>query len=317
MKKALLLLNMGGANNLDDVEIFLKNMFDDPYILGIKNKFLRKLVAFMIVKGRLKAAQYNYKQIGGKSPICELTKKLCDKISSFENEFSAIDFAMNYTSPFAKDVLKKYKNFDEIVLLPLYPHHSQTTITSSLDDFKKAKDELKVKAKILLCGPFYDDEIYNKIIISHINEAINNIDVSDVELIFSAHSLPQKIINKGDVYEKHINKHVQILSKMIKDSGLNFKEINLAYQSRLGPVKWLEPSLNEVLAKCDNKKALVYPLSFCIDNSETIFELVIEYAKVASDLDFSFYKVVACPNFSDEFARFILQKTKVAKEINF
>ncbi|WP_459862500.1 ferrochelatase [Campylobacter concisus] len=317
MKKALLLLNMGGANSLADVEIFLKNMFNDPYILGIKNKFLRKFVAFMITKGRLKAAKHNYEQIGGKSPICELTAKLCDKISSLQNEFDAVDFAMNYTSPFVKDVLKKYENFDEIVLLPLYPHHSQTTITSSLDDFKKAKDELEVKAKILLCGPFYDDEIYNKIIISHINEAINNIDISDVELIFSAHSLPQKIIDKGDVYEKHINEHVQILSKMIKDSGLSFKEINLAYQSRLGPVKWLEPSLNEILAKCKSKKALIYPLSFCIDNSETIFELVIEYAKIAKELNFSFYKVVWCPNFSDEFASFILQKAKTAKEINF
>lgn len=138
-----------------------------------------------------------------------------------------------------------------------------------------------------------------------------------MELIFSAHSLPQKIIDKGDVYEKHINEHVQILSKMIKDSGLNFKGINLAYQSRLGPVKWLEPSLNEILAKCKSKKALIYPLSFCIDNSETIFELVIEYAKIAKELNFSFYKVVWCPNFSDEFASFILQKAKTAKEINF
>ena len=154
MKRVLLLLNMGGANSLADVEIFLKNMFNDPYILGIKNKFLRKFVAFMITKGRLKTAKHNYEQIGGKSPICELTAKLCDKISSLQNEFGAVDFAMNYTSPFAKDVLKKYENFDEIVLLPLYPHHSQTTITSSLDDFKKAKDELEIKAKILLCGPF-------------------------------------------------------------------------------------------------------------------------------------------------------------------
>ena len=139
MKKALLLLNMGGANSLDDVEIFLTNMFNDPYILGIKNKFLRKFAAFMITKGRLKTAKRNYEQIGGKSPLCELTAKLCEKISSLQSEFDAVDFAMNYTSPFVKDVLKKYEKFDEIVLLPLYPHHSQTTITSSLADFKKAK----------------------------------------------------------------------------------------------------------------------------------------------------------------------------------
>ena len=316
MKKALLLLNMGGANSLDDVEIFLKNMFNDPYILGIKNKFLRKFVAFMITKGRLKTAKYNYEQIGGKSPLCELTAKLCEKISSLQNEFDAVDFAMNYTSPFVKDVLKKYEDFDEIVLLPLYPHHSQTTITSSLADFKKAKKELNLKAKISLCEPFYDDDAYNKIIISHICEAVKDTDISDVSLIFSAHSLPRKIIEKGDIYEKHINEHVQILSKILKEQGLNFKDVSLAYQSRLGPVKWLEPSLNEALAKCENKKALIYPLSFCIDNSETIFELVIEYAKLAKELNFSFYKVVECPNFSDEFANFILEKSKNAREFS-
>ena len=316
MKKALLLLNMGGANSLDDVEIFLTNMFNDPYILGIKNKFLRKFVAFMITKGRLKTAKHNYEQIGGKSPLCELTAKLCEKISSLQSEFDAVDFAMNYTSPFVKDVLKKYEKFDEIVLLPLYPHHSQTTITSSLADFKKAKEELKLKAKISLCEPFYDDDAYNKIIISHIREAVKDTDISDVSLIFSAHSLPRKIIEKGDIYEKHINEHVQILSKMLKEQGLNFKDVSLAYQSRLGPVKWLEPSLNEALAKCENKKGLIYPLSFCIDNSETIFELVIEYAKLAKELNFSFYKVAQCPNFSDEFASFILEKSKSAREFS-
>ena len=316
MKKALLLLNMGGANSLDDVEIFLTNMFNDPYILGIKNKFLRKFVAFMITKGRLKTAKHNYEQIGGKSPLCELTAKLCEKISSLKSEFDAVDFAMNYTSPFVKDVLKKYEKFDEIVLLPLYPHHSQTTITSSLADFKKAKEGLKLKAKISLCEPFYDDDAYNKIIISHIREAIKDTDISDVSLIFSAHSLPRKIIEKGDIYEKHINEHVQILSKMLKEQGLNFKDVSLAYQSRLGPVKWLEPSLNEALAKCENKKALIYPLSFCIDNSETIFELVIEYAKLAKELNFSFYKVAQCPNFSDEFASFILEKSKNTREFS-
>ena len=184
MKKALLLLNMGGANSLDDVEIFLTNMFNDPYILGIKNKFIRKFVAFMITKGRLKSAQHNYNQIGGKSPLCELTAKLCEKISSFESEFDVVDFAMNYTSPFTKEVLKKYENFDEIVLFPLYPQHSTTTISSSLDSFKKAANELSLKAKISLCGTFYDDDAYNKIIISHVQGAVKDTKISDTSLIF-------------------------------------------------------------------------------------------------------------------------------------
>lgn len=77
--KLVLFLNMGGATNLQDCEVFLKNMFNDPYILGIKNRFLRKFVAWIITKARVKAMQENYKKMGGKSPLNELTQSLCDK----------------------------------------------------------------------------------------------------------------------------------------------------------------------------------------------------------------------------------------------
>ncbi|MCD8213710.1 MAG: ferrochelatase, partial [Campylobacter sp.] len=130
---------------------------------------------------------------------------------------------------------------------------------------------------------------------------------SDTSMIISAHSLPQKIIDNGDIYETHIKHHVDILSKMLQDEDVNFKEVKLAYQSRLGPVKWLEPALGDVLASVKNKKALIYPISFCIDNSETIFELAMEFKHVADGLDFKFYDVASCPNFDDEFAKFILE----------
>ena len=129
--RLILLLNMGGPNELGEVEVFLKNMFNDPCILGIKSPFLRKFVAFMITKSRLKTAQNNYRQIGGKSPICELTARLCGKISHFLDEDTAVAFAMNYTPPFAKDVLAEFADVSEIVVFPLYPHHSVTTVTSS------------------------------------------------------------------------------------------------------------------------------------------------------------------------------------------
>lgn len=305
MKKLLLLLNMGGPNDISEVEVFLKNMFNDPCILGIKNDFIRKFVAFMITKSRLKSAQHNYNQIGGKSPICEITANLCARIRELGDEFWAVDFAMNYTPPFAKDVLKKYLDADEIVVFPLYPHHSITTITSSLNDFNKAFEGLNLKSKIKIVKPFYDDEIYNEIIINSIKNKIKDISTDDVTLIFSAHSLPQKIIDQGDVYEKHTKEHVEILSNLIKKE-MNFKEITLAYQSRLGPVKWLEPALGDELKRLENKKALIYPISFCIDNSESIFELVQEYKEVADELGFSYYDVVECPNDTREFAKFII-----------
>lgn len=306
MKKLLLLLNMGGPNNLSEVEVFLKNMFNDPCILGVKNRILRKFIAFMITRSRIKEATHNYKQIGGKSPICEITDRLCKKISSLSGEFDAVDFAMNYTPPFAKEVLRKYENFDEIVVLPLYPHRSITTSVSSLNDFNKAFSELNLKSKVKIIEPFYKDEAYNSIIVNSIKDAARDLKTEEITLIFSAHSLPQKIIDNGDVYEKHTLEHVEILSNLI-NKEMKFKEIRLAYQSRLGPVKWLEPALGDELERLESKKALIYPISFCIDNSETIFELVKEYRQVANGLKFDYYDVVPCPNDSEEFAKFLIR----------
>ncbi len=110
---------------------------------------------------------------------------------------------------------------------------------------------------------------------------------SGIELIFSAHSLPQKIIEKGDPYQQEITLHVGLIEKLLKENNLHFKAIHLAYQSKLGPVKWLEPSLEDTLKSFTNKNALIVPISFTIDNSETEFELSMEYAEVAHHLGLS------------------------------
>ncbi|MCZ6172986.1 ferrochelatase [Campylobacter ureolyticus] len=311
MKKAVLLLNMGGPNNLDEVSVFLKNMFNDKYILNIKNEKLRDKISSLIAFLRKKPATKNYELIGGKSPLVDITASLVEKLSKTkEYDF---DFIMRYTPPFAKDVLKKYKGYDEIVLFPLYPHHSITTVVSSLEDAKDWINELNINANVKIIDVFFNDLEYNKIIINSIkNEiyGINENEVSDIALIFSAHSLPKSIIKNGDLYERNIKAHVDILSNLIKKEGINFKDIKLAYQSRLGPVKWLEPNLSFVLPLCASKKALIYPLSFCIDNSETICELNIEYRKIANKSGFKYYRVCKCPNDSDKFVNFIVNKVQ-------
>lgn len=293
--KYVFLLNMGGVNNLDECEVFLKNMFNDKYILGIKNKFLRSFVGFMIRKSRLKTMKQNYTKIGGKSPLTALEQSLCDKLNAKQNEYK-FDFISTYVPPFANEVLSKYdfKDDDKIYLLPLYPHHSQTTVLSSIDDFKAAFFKLKINLDFKVLDIFYDKKEYNDILIN----IIKNSSKTDT-LIISAHSLPLSIIKKGDLYEEHIKSHFLILENALKD---DFKEIKLAYQSKLGPVKWLEPALKDELDKLDKKSVLIFPISFCIDCSETVLELSIEYkSEYKGD-----YFVCPCPNDSDEFCNFIL-----------
>ncbi|MBQ8609255.1 MAG: ferrochelatase [Campylobacter sp.] len=308
MKRVVILLNMGGVDNLSQVRVFLTNMFNDPYILGIKNRHLRAFVAWMITMMRLKPATQNYIQLGGKSALGDITRSLVAKLNSkFGFDNLIFDYAMNYTPPFASDILAKYKDADEIVLFPLYPHHSVTTIASSLDSAKRAIGNLDIKAKIKVVDYFYQNSKFNDIIVSHIAKSLGDDDASKIDLIFSAHSLPQKVIDSGDLYEKHLNEHLEILKSTLNNCGLRFNSVSLAYQSRLGPVKWLGPNLSEVLPSLSSKRAMIYPISFCIDNSETDFELAIEYKHIADDNKFDYYKVVKAPNDSDEFISFIAQ----------
>jgi protoporphyrin/coproporphyrin ferrochelatase len=298
-KKALVLLNMGGARNKAELKMFLTNMFNDINILTIRNAFIRKMIAFFIVTRRLDSAWENYEHIGNASPINPLTEKLVSKCNEKIEDFKTYQ-VMRYTPPFANEVIEQMMKdgINEIVLLPLYAQYSTTTTKSSIEDFIDYLPYTFGK-NIRYIETFYKNDKFNECIV---NEIIKNAeDSSEYNLIFSAHGLPQKIVDAGDPYEKQMVEHVQILSEKLLLKGVNFKSINLAYQSKVGPLKWLEPSLDDMLKNFKDEKVIIYPIAFIVDNSETDFELNIEYREIALELGISEYKVCRCLNDSDEF----------------
>ncbi|MDX4039097.1 ferrochelatase [Aliarcobacter skirrowii] len=295
--KALVLLNMGGARSKDELKMFLTNMFNDENILTVKSALLRKMIAFFIVTKRLNSAWKNYEEIGNASPINPLTEKLVEKCNEKIDGYTTYQ-VMRYTPPFAKDVVEKLKEdgISEVFLLPLYPQYSTTTTKSSMEDFLKyAKNSFKIKS----INDFYKNDKFNNCIVNEIER--NMQEGVKYNLIFSAHGLPQKIVDNGDPYQKQMIEHVEILSKKLKEKNIDFKSINLAYQSKVGPLKWLEPSLEDMLKNFENDNVIIYPLSFIVDNSETDFELDIEYREVADEIGILEYKVCKCVNYGDDF----------------
>ena len=302
-KKALVLLNMGGARNKAELKMFLTNMFNDKNILTIKNPLIRKMIAYFIVTRRLDSAWENYEHIGNASPINPLTEKLVEKCNEKIEEFKTYQ-VMRYTPPFAQDVIKQMLDdgINEIVLLPLYPQYSTTTTKSSVEDFIDYLPYTFGK-NIRYIETFYKNDKFNECII---NEIISNVEEpSEYNLIFSAHGLPQKIVDAGDPYEQQMIEHVKILSEKLELKGKNFKSVNLAYQSKVGPLKWLEPSLEDMLKNFKEQKVIIYPIAFIVDNSETDFELDIEYREIAHEMGINEYKVCRCVNDSDEFVEAI------------
>ncbi|NPA12089.1 MAG: ferrochelatase [Epsilonproteobacteria bacterium] len=286
--KAIILHNMGGARNPKELKEFLFNMFMDKRIIPSP---IRYFLAPLISNLRYKKVWQNYEQIGG-SRIYDITESLAKKMQKLTND--DVKYAMRYTKPHIKDVINGY---DEITLLPLYPHYSFTTWESSVDELKQSG----FKGKANIVKPFYQDKRFNAIIIKNILTSVKK--PWEWNLIFSAHGIPKKFVEMGDKYEEHINNHVDILKKLLPQ----FKSIHLAYQSRFGKSEWLQPYLDDKLKVFKNEKVLIYPISFMIDNSETDLELKIEYKHLADELGISEYKVISAPNDSDEVAEFLVE----------
>jgi len=308
-KSAVVLLNMGGPNNLYEVELFLHNMFNDPHIITTKSRLLRKFIAAMITFFRTESSMEIYSTLGGKSPIVSLTKEIVNALEQkLEGEF-VVDFAMRYTPPFSDEVVERLQAMavDRVYLLPMYPHYSSTTTASSIEDFKRALHQADAQMVVYEVAHYFENRILNNAIIEQIKEQMQACDYDAYDLVFSAHGLPQKIVDAGDPYALHVKEHVSLLKTLLQEQQMNFHEVHLAFQSKVGPMQWLTPSLEEKLGTIRNKGVIIYPLAFTVDNSETRYELHIEYEEIAKSLGFHSYKVVPCLNSNDQFVAMLAQ----------
>ncbi len=297
-KKVILLLNMGGPNNLGEVKVFLNNMFNDKRIIGAP-KPIRMFIAWLITTRRHKEASHNYSLLRGKSPIVAHTHHLVETLSKRLD--TDVRYVMRYTPPYTQEVLNDVKSYDEIYAIPLYPHFSATTTLSSFDALYEEASRLGISDKIKTIDRYYSHPDYIASIVERIKEAVGEDDSREFELIFTAHGLPQRIIDKGDLYQRHIRANVYHARRALNDAGVFFHNTHLAYQSRLGPLEWIRPYLEDKLASLKKKKVILFPIAFTIDNSETEFELEIEYREKAETMGIEEYRVAQAPNSHPQF----------------
>jgi ferrochelatase len=301
---AVVLLNLGGPDSLDAVEPFLRNLFSDHDIF--KLPFGQKLFAKLIAKWRAPKVMERYKKIGGKSPINEWTAIQGKKLEgALRKEAIDIDvhIGMRYWQPALKDVAVRLSatEAEKIVLLPLYPHYSITTTGSSFREWQRAYNGPSVR--LVYVDHYCDNEKYIAAINQRMDEAVLRFPEpvrEDVQIVYSAHGTPQRLVNQGDPYSHQIMKTVE--SVMAK-RGFDHPH-HLCFQSKVGPMKWLQPSTHETLtalAAKNKKQILVVPISFVSDHIETLFELEIEYRDVAAAAGVENYVVMKGLNDSDLF----------------
>ena len=284
MKKAVILFNLGGPDKLENVEPFLFNLFYDPAILNLPS-FLRFPLAKLIANRRAPTAKKIYQELGGSSPILKLTENQSHALESKLNEDDNLSdykcfIVMRCWHPRAENVVKEVINYnpDEIILMPLYPQFSAATSGSSIKEWNDicVKNNYKVKTSTICCYP--TDENFVEAHKSEIIKKISNL--KNFKLIFSAHGLPEKNIKKGDPYQWQVE---QSVDKIVK--ALNLKELDwiLSYQSRVGPLKWIGPSTEDIIVENSKlgKHIVLVPIAFVSEHSETLVELDIEYKELA------------------------------------
>lgn len=318
-KTAIILFNLGGPDKLESVKPFLFNLFNDRAIINLPQPF-RYFLAKLISSRREKKAQNIYNQIGGKSPILELTKQQAENLEkdlSFYGNFKTF-IAMRYWHPFVKDTIREILNYqpNQIILLPLYPQFSSSTSNSSINEFlEKFPKDNQIPIKIICCYP-NDENFIN----SHLNlieqklQKYSQYQINEMRFLFSAHGLPQKLIDAGDPYVFQIKESTnKIVEKLQKHYGeIDF---SICYQSKVGPLQWTSPSLENELRRTilDKKIPVIIPIAFVSEHSETLVELDIEYFELAKKLKAKDYIRIPALN-SDSF--YIKSLSEICQKIS-
>lgn len=309
--KGILLLQMGGPSSLEEIQPFLFNLFSDKYIIQLPAflKPFQKNLANFISKRRAPKVAEQYKEIGGKSPIkfeteCQ-AKALEQKLNSINpNKGTKVYYAMRYTSPFLKETLSQMEedNINDLTVIPLYPQYSLATSGSSMIECKEMFEakSFNKKVNIKYIESWHNNDFFIQLIVTRILDKLNEfaqdgiVDPKKIMILFSAHGLPEKYVQNGDPYQEQVKESVKLVM-----ARLPLYKHEISYQSKVGPVKWLEPSTDTAIVKIAKEKniknILVVPISFVGDHIETLFEIDVEYRHLAEEAGIKNFKVTRLP----------------------
>jgi ferrochelatase len=310
MKLGILLFNLGGPETLADVRPFLFNLFSDPEIVRLPIRALQKPLAWLISTTRYRKSSAYYAQIGDGSPLRRITE---DQAVALREELARCGVAANvyvgmrYWRPSTEETIDRISNdgITDLILLPLYPQFSVSTTGSSFKDFDARMDKRGGLRHIRrqYISSWHTSEPYINALSGQIAKEIKQFpdpNPQSVHLLFSAHSVPQSYIKNGDPYLDHTEETVRLVAEKLG----NVSPVHLSFQSKVGPVKWLEPSTDAKLRELKARgveQILAIPIRFVSDHIETLYELDILYKKLADEIGINAYRRVPALNCNPAF----------------
>jgi protoporphyrin/coproporphyrin ferrochelatase len=309
-KKGVVLFQLGGPDTLDAVEPFLTNLFRDPDIIDVPGAFLfRRLLATLISSRRAPRVRELYRRIGGGSPILAQTTLQANRLREVLEERGyplSVYIAMRYWHPLTEEVYRRilHDGVNEVILLPLYPQYSKATTGSSMKEWNRvvrASEGSRLSVKAV--ESYFDNPLYVEALVENITGSIAKVPAGErmnIHLVFSAHGTPLKLVREGDPYSKHIEKTY----RLVVEKGNFGLPHHLCFQSKIGPQRWLEPSLTEMIRTLAHEKVshvIVIPMAFVTEHIETLSEINIEAREEAESLGIGYFDMMPALLAGDKF----------------
>jgi protoporphyrin/coproporphyrin ferrochelatase len=320
MRTGVLLLNLGGPGRSEDIKPFLYNLFSDPEIIRLPIPFLQKPLAWLIATLRAPRSQKNYATIGGKSPLKAITLqqgKLLKKVLKRRGIEVTVYLGMRYWHPYTEEAVAQIKKdgIEKLVVLPLYPHFSISTSGSSYKLLKQlwADDPELQRIERRDINSFYDRPGYIQGMVRLIEQELTKFkNPEKVHILFSAHGVPKSYVEvDGDPYQKEIEESVHLITQALTVPN----RYSLAYQSKVGPVEWLQPYTEDIiprLARQGVTDLLTVPISFVSEHIETLQEIDMEYRELAHESGIPNFRRVRTlnlePDFIDQLANLVQEQ---------
>ena len=310
MKPGVLLFNLGGPERLSDVKPFLYRLFSDPEIVRVKWTPLRKTLAYAIATFRRKTSEGYYRQIGGGSPLRRLTEEQAGALAEeLKRRGSDVQIFVGMCTwhPFLHEAVDNIQrsDVDHLVILPLFPQYSVTTTGSGFAVLRRLLHErLSSKKLHIQWVPSWPHQpTYVQSFAQAIERELRNFaDPGKAHILFSAHSIPERYVREGDPYLEQTKKTVEL----VMDRLGRRNRYELSFQSKIGPVKWLEPFTSDIIAELGKQgvhDVLVVPISFVSEHIETLYELDILFRKIAQDAGVQNFRRVPALNSDPTFIR--------------
>lgn len=268
----VLLVNMGGPRNADEIEPYLREIFLDPMIIDMPLGFLvRPILAVWIAKRRAPVVEKRYDVIGGGSPLSEETRA---QASALAAELGCpVHYGMRYGAPSLEDAVNRLsrEGVETIVVLPLFPQYCRATTGSALLALRRMNIELD---KLRVVNHHFDHPLHIRALQHRLRDGLDAVAQPELRthVLFTAHSIPLKMVRGGDPYVDQVVATYEAVSRDLPDTVSH----SLAFQSRMGPAKWQGPDLNEALQEIQSSGAqalVIQTLSFVSENLETLYDL--------------------------------------------